>query len=181
MNHAAPEPAEHDDKDWTWVLDRRCDQCGFVASDVQRDDIGTLTRGTIARFSDVLAGDPSVVRARPRPDKWSPLEYAAHVRDVYRINLQRLRWMLTEESPMFPNWDQGPSAIEGRYDLLDPGELAAQLRHDGEAIAAAFDSVDGAEWNRTAMRSDGAEFTVESFARYFLHDPIHHIWDVSAG
>jgi hypothetical protein len=29
------------------------------------------------------------------------------------------------------------------------------------------------------FRSDGAQFTVESFGRYLLHDPIHHLWDVA--
>jgi hypothetical protein len=31
----------------------------------------------------------------------------------------------------------------------------------------------------TGARSDGAQFTVESFARYFIHDPIHHLYDVT--
>jgi hypothetical protein len=29
------------------------------------------------------------------------------------------------------------------------------------------------------MRSDGAVFTVETFLQYFLHDVIHHLWDVT--
>jgi hypothetical protein len=28
-------------------------------------------------------------------------------------------------------------------------------------------------------RSDGATFTVETFARYFIHDPVHHFYDVA--
>ena len=30
-------------------------------------------------------------------------------------------------------------------------------------------------------RSDGVAFTVVSFARYFLHDPVHHLDDVRRG
>jgi hypothetical protein len=30
------------------------------------------------------------------------------------------------------------------------------------------------------LRSDGAQFTVESFARYLVHDPLHHEFDVRA-
>ena len=32
---------------------------------------------------------------------------------------------------------------------------------------------------RTGRRSDGAHFTVETFARYFIHDPVHHLYDVT--
>ena len=37
----------------------------------------------------------------------------------------------------------------------------------------------GDEWHRTGARSDGARFTVATFARYFVHDPIHHLYDVT--
>lgn len=37
----------------------------------------------------------------------------------------------------------------------------------------------GAQWNRTGNRSDGAHFTIETFGRYFLHDPVHHPYDVT--
>ncbi|NDG11232.1 MAG: hypothetical protein EB111_05220 [Actinobacteria bacterium] len=30
------------------------------------------------------------------------------------------------------------------------------------------------------FRSDGSAFTVESIARYLMHDPVHHLWDVGA-
>jgi len=39
--------------------------------------------------------------------------------------------------------------------------------------------VTGAQWRRTGNRSDGASFTVETFARYFVHDPVHHLYDVT--
>jgi hypothetical protein len=31
----------------------------------------------------------------------------------------------------------------------------------------------------TQRRGDGARFTVESFARYLVHDPVHHLFDVT--
>ena len=47
------------------------------------------------------------------------------------------------------------------------------------AIAGRFEGVTGAQWQRAGRRSDGARFTVETFARYFMHDPVHHLWDVT--
>jgi hypothetical protein len=34
-------------------------------------------------------------------------------------------------------------------------------------------------WARTGRRGDGATFTIESFVRYLLHDPVHHLTDVT--
>jgi hypothetical protein len=39
--------------------------------------------------------------------------------------------------------------------------------------------VSGDQWQRTGRRSDGACFTVESFARYLVHDAVHHLYDVT--
>jgi hypothetical protein len=39
--------------------------------------------------------------------------------------------------------------------------------------------VTGSQWQRTGRRSDGASFTVETFARYLIHDPVHHLYDVT--
>jgi hypothetical protein len=35
------------------------------------------------------------------------------------------------------------------------------------------------QYSRRGFRSDGAEFTVLTFIQYFLHDVIHHLWDVT--
>ena len=55
------------------------------------------------------------------------------------------------------------------------------LREAGARLADAFDQVRDNQWAQTGTRSDGARFTVESFGRYFLHYPIHHLWDVTRG
>jgi hypothetical protein len=49
----------------------------------------------------------------------------------------------------------------------------------GDQLADRFDSVADAEWHRKGLRSDGAAFTIDTFGRYLLHDPIHHLWDVA--
>src|SRR5436305_63911 len=121
----------------------------------------------------------SRARAGPEPAKWSPLEYACHVRDVFRLYDQRLELMLSQDDPLFPNWDQDETAVTDRYGEQDPAEAAAALRQAAFAIAGRFEGVTGDQWQRTGARSDGARFTVETFARYFVHDPVHHLYDVT--
>ena len=66
-------------------------------------------------------------RQRPRPDVWSPLEYACHVRDVFRLFDQRLGLMLAEDDPQFANWDQDDTAVDDRYGEQDPAVVAGEL------------------------------------------------------
>jgi hypothetical protein len=171
-----PDAIVPDDKDWTWVLERPCPECGFDASDLDPATVGDLVRANAAAWQRVLAHPDAGLRFRP--DRWSPLEYGCHVRDVLRIYLERLELMLAEDGPHYPNWDQDATAVEERYAEQSAVAVAAELGRAAAALADRFDRVEGEQWSRTGYRSDGASFTVDTFARYFVHDPIHHLWDV---
>jgi hypothetical protein len=137
-----------------------------------------MVRAVAAEWAGVLGADG--VRVRPAEGVWSPLEYGCHVRDVFRIYDRRLGLMLTEDDPLFPNWDQDETAVAERYGEQDPATVARELQDAGTTLAAHFDQVDGDQWDRPGRRSDGADFTVATFARYFVHDPVHHLWDATA-
>ena len=111
---------------------------------------------------------------------WSPLEYGCHVRDVFRKFDERLQLMLKEVDPHFENWDQDKTALEDDYPSQVPAEVAAALKEAAESLARHFDAVSSDQWSRRGFRSDGSAFTVESIARYLMHDPVHHLWDVGA-
>jgi hypothetical protein len=169
-----------DDKDWTWVLDRACPECGFDASTFPATDVSSLVLRVATAWRELLV-DQSIqdIRLRPAADRWSPLEYACHVRDVLRLYDERLEMMLNEDHPRYPNWDQDATAVAERYGEQDPAEVAVDLALAAARVAARFATVTGPQWQRTGERSDGASFTIDSFARYFLHDPVHHLYDVN--
>ena len=173
----APPPAQADDKDWTWVLEQPCPDCGADVGSLTMPEVAALNRQVAAGFADGLRNRADV-RDRPSPEIWSPLEYGAHVRDVFRLFLVRLELMLTEDDPMFANWNPNETAEADRYDLLDPAVVADELIADAGVLASKFESLTAEQLTRTGRRSDGASFTVESFARYEIHDPMHHLWDV---
>src|ERR1700730_9811301 len=103
-------PIVPDAKNWTWVLERRCDECGFEAATFPREEVGRMVRDNARAWRDVLARPD--LHDPPSDSVWSPLEYTCHVRDVFRIYDARLVLMLTEDDPRYPNWDQDAAAIQ---------------------------------------------------------------------
>jgi len=167
-----------DDKDWTWVLDRPCPECGFDAATCSVESVSALTRANAARWRRLL--EAGRIRAgRPDDATWSSLEYACHVRDVFLRFDERIALMQHDDDPLFANWDQDATASEERYDQQEPTRVVAELVDAAEMLAARLDAVSGDEWQRPGRRSDGSSFTIESIARYMIHDPIHHVWDVT--
>ena len=168
---ATPTP---DDKDWTFVTTQGCPDCGFTPTSV--DEVGPRVRADIGAWRERLARPDA--RDRPMPTTWSPLEYGCHVRDVCTLFRARLALMLAQDNPTFANWDQDQTALEQRYWAQDPAVVADEYADEATLTAAAFDEVRPDQWGRRSVRSNGSEFTVETFAAYFLHDLVHHAHDV---
>ncbi len=173
-------PIVPDTKDWTWVIERPCPECGFDTSAFEREQVGQMLRDNADAWREVLTGDDEVSQ-RPTDEQWSALEYGCHVRDVFRLYDVRLGLMLEQDDPQYPNWDQDVTAVDERYAEQDPSVVSGEIDAAAARLADRFETVSGAQWDRTGTRSDGARFTVESFARYFIHDPVHHLHDVAEG
>jgi DinB family protein len=167
-----------DTKDWTWTLTRRCDECGLSAGEIKPEDFAQRAFVAAEEWVQILRSSPAVT-ARPQPDVWSPLEYGAHVRDVYRLFDGRLVQMLSDDTPTFANWNQDQTAVKERYSEQDPEVVADELETAAQRFVARIQSLTPEQYERRGIRSDGAEFTVVTFLQYFLHDVIHHLWDVT--
>ncbi|WP_336083424.1 DinB family protein [Nocardia sp. SSK8] len=168
-----------DTKDWTWVLEQPCPDCGFDAETIAYAAVPERALRSAARLGAALERDDA--RVRPDDSTWSVLEYGAHVRDVCLLFDTRLGVMLAgdgTEIPRFEGWDQDAAAVAGRYGEQDPAQVSRELSQAAERIAATLAAVPADQLGRRATRSDGSLFTVASLSRYFLHDLVHHVHDV---
>lgn len=172
----APDGIAPDTKDWTWVLDRPCPDCGFDPSAQSLADLPGIFHDTAMTWSGVLAR--ADVALRPQPGVWSPLEYACHVRDVHELFATRVRSMLDEDEPTFANWDQDATAIERDYPGQDPDAVVVELIEAAGTVAGVYATVTAETRDRRGIRSNGDEFTVETLGSYHLHDVVHHLHDV---
>src|SRR5690625_7636212 len=99
-------------KDWTWVLHERCPQCSLEAGVLTLAEIPAVIRAQVqVRPVLLLRGD---VRDRPEPQGWSPLEYAAHTRDVLRLFTDRRALTRREDGPTLGDGGPSDGAIAGR-------------------------------------------------------------------
>jgi hypothetical protein len=174
-----PEPIEPDTKDWTWVLDRPCQECGFDATSLRHIEVADRIRSGAAEWVPRLH-EPGV-NVRRQPTVWSTLEYGCHIRDVHRIFNHRVQLMLTADEPQFPNWDQDEAARADDYASHDPAAVATELFDAASIVADTYADVSADAWTRRGLRSNGSEFTIATISIYHLHDIVHHAYDVRRG
>ena len=173
-----PEPIVPDTKDWTWVLEQQCSECGFDPTAQTLAEVPRLIHDTAMVWTAVLRRPDAT--QRPTPDVWSPLEYACHVRDVHRLFAARVDLMLSADAPTFADWDQDETAIASRYADQDPSVVDVDLIEAAGHVAGLYSTVTPATSGRRGFRSNGSVYTIETIGLYHLHDVLHHVHDVGA-
>ncbi|MBW3573918.1 MAG: DinB family protein [Actinobacteria bacterium] len=158
-----------------------CEECGFRDDAVTMADAVEALPAFGARYRERLSGvEPGVLRSRPAPGTWSPLGYAAHVRDVFAWYDEWVGRALVEDRPVVVAPTPDEAAELGRYDELDAGEVATALAANAERLAARFAAVPEEAWPRVHVRR-GHERSVLFTARRAVHEGDHHLLDIDRG
>jgi hypothetical protein len=171
----------HPDRDCLTLTDvDRCDECGFDYTAVPAADLPGRLAAAGPRFTTALNGvaDP---RRRPAPSVWSPLEYTCHVRDVLRVQAERVALALRADNPEFVPMGRDERAIADAYNAQDPQRVLTELAEAAHDLARVFDTLDPPQWSRTGIYPwPAAESrTVLWLGRHTVHELEHHLMDVA--
>jgi hypothetical protein len=162
------------------MLESACPQCGFSYW-TGRAEITPWLRSDAYQFVEKLGSfDDASVRSRPEPEVWSPLEYACHVRDVLRVQTERVLLAQEEVDPVFVPMGRDERVVADRYNEQDPAVVADEIITAAEALAALLDSLDDEGWQRTGVYNypEPALRTVEWIAIHTTHELLHHRGDL---
>ena len=160
-----------------------CEECGFQPATVAHGEAPSLIRRLARQHRDWLIGmaatesGDAAMRAHPRKGLWSPLEYTAHVRDVYALFDRRIQAILNSPGSELEIIDHNIAVAEGGYNRLEAPALAEDLVVRADRLAATLDHVRPWQWSLRGFR--GAESrTVEEIAKRAVHEGRHHLMDV---
>ena len=157
------------------VADGTCAGCGLTSTDGDSAALAARLRDEADKWATLLAtADDHQMRVRPTPDKWSALEYAAHVRDLLSVMAERTMRTLVENEPELGWWDHEAAITDGWANESDGAAVAEDIARNAAHFGQVLDHVPADGWERAATRGDTDRFTVELLARYALHEVVHH-------
>jgi hypothetical protein len=76
------------------------------------------------------------------------------VRDIQRVYGDRILLMLTEENPVFPQFNPDEDAWNG-YNQLDRGMLADDIEEQAQRLSGILRELEPEDWSRTMTRDGG--------------------------
>jgi DinB superfamily len=160
-----------------------CDECGFTYELGQAEVAGPAIVETVARLAASLAGADRAggdVAARRRPELWSPLEYACHVRDVLLVQRERALAARRRDRPAFEPMGRDERVEHDGYADQDPADVVRQLADAALMFANVLSRLPAADWERPLIYSypERAERSVRWLAVHTVHEVRHHLLDI---
>jgi hypothetical protein len=161
----------------------RCEECGFEYDLDQASGAAASIQAGVAELAQaILSADNGDVRTRRRPQVWSPLEYACHVRDVLLVQRERVLLARRVERPSLAMMGRDERVEHDGYSEQDPADVARQMGDAALMFANDLRRITAAESQRTLIYNfpEPTERTLDWVAMHTLHEVRHHIEDVRA-
>ena len=156
-----------------------CDICGIDYPTTTTDEalaaIATLPdrlRVTV----QAIAGE--VLRVRPSPEVWSPIEYLVHVRDVFTSATIRLYRTRTEDVPAVEPLFNDLRAARFSYSRRSAEAVLDEIADDVEGFLTEAGRMPEEGWDRLLRRLPGEARTARWLVRQTMHEGEHHLRDI---
>lgn len=148
--------------------------------DVAASDVGARVQSAVAEIARVVEIAGPRATERPTPDRWSILEYAAHVRDVLLVQRERVITASVLDTPTGAALYRDDRVNLGFYRLDSTvevvGELAVAAGLLAKVIAALPDGFARRWLVYSAVTPENV--TIEWVGAQAVHECEHHLGDV---
>jgi len=168
---------------WQWhrIQAEPCPQCGDNPSALPAVSLGPLAVERAAAWRAFLdEADDAYLRHIPEPGVFSPLQYAAHVRDILRVYTDRIVLGAERDVPTVPIF-QPPQEVWEEYNQSGVDELAADLEAQARRLEDVGANLEPSAWSRIVVNDRGVygvyTFTLAGLACNAVHEAHHHLLD----
>jgi hypothetical protein len=158
----------------------RCGQCGFEYDESTAGAAAGAIREGVASLAGIMADSQDDLTTRREPGRWSPLEYACHVRDMLLVQRERLLAARRLDRPVAEPMGRDERADLDGYAGQDPADVARQLGDAAQLFTHDLARLSETDWDRILIYTypQRAERSLRWLAIHTVHEVRHHLLDV---
>lgn len=157
-----------------------CPVCGFEWGAIAASDIPLRVKSATDAFDDVIESAGVKASERPNPERWSVLEYGAHLRDVLISIRERVITASIEDEPTGSPLHRDERVDLGFYRRDTPSDIRDELSAVSRLFVRTFQSLPPGFETREFVYSPvtPAKVTILWAGAQALHECEHHLGDV---
>jgi hypothetical protein len=140
---------------------------------------------------DALAAMPDAYRAviegasaraldRRDGDGWSAIDVLKHVRDVVQVYGMRFKWMILDDDPFLPNYDEDRWVAESPDGAAQAGDMLREIAAYRAETVRLLRALDEAGWSRTGRHEAIGPLALEPYVRHELAHEEQHLVQLRA-
>jgi len=128
-----------------------------------------------ARLREVVAGvPPATILRRGAPDEWSAFQTFCHVRDATLTYAARFRWIVFNDNPLMPDYDENNWVAASKDTPADVPEILDQIAASRADLVRVLSRLDEEGWQRTGSHEVAGSIVLEHYARHqVVHERMH--------
>lgn len=155
-----------------------CTECGFDQSSTPSAEVAAALEQVAPRICESVRSIPlEVLRRRPRPEVWAPVEYLGHLRESMAFHRWLIEQALAEDHPYVAAVDPDESVAAAHYRDAELDELIGQFERRIRRLADQLVSLPADSEHRGVTLGD-MPITVALIARSAWHECHHHLRDI---
>jgi hypothetical protein len=133
-------------------------------------------------LADLIRTAKTGLAIRPRPDVWSPLEYACHVRDVLLVQRERILLARRVPCPELTPMGREERVDHDGYAIQDPSAVARQLTDAALLFGNVLSRLGKQDWERQVQYNfpEPRPRSLRWVAVHTEHEVIHHLADAGS-
>jgi hypothetical protein len=146
-----------------------------------RDEVIDGLAATPARVSAIVGGVDAATLERPAEDGgWSAIEVLRHVRDVVQVYGMRFKWMILDDEPFLPNYDEDAWVAKHPDGVSEIEALLREMEaYRGETVRL-LRALPPEGWSRRGRHEALGFVELEAYVRHELAHELGHVGQLRA-
>jgi hypothetical protein len=150
-------------------------------SEMTRDEVIDGLAATPSRLREILgAADVAAIERRGEDGGWSAIEVLRHVRDVIQVYGMRFKWMILDEEPFLPNYDEDRWAAQHPDGTAAIGAMLSEIAAYRAETVRLLRALPDAGWSRRGRHPVLGVVELEPYVRHQLAHELQHIEQLRA-
>ena len=147
-------------------LDRELDRASLI------DELAAVPARLRAA---IAAADPATLAGSGSGDEWSPMQVIRHLRDAVQVYGMRFKWMILDDEPLLPNYDENRWAADSPDGPADIESVLAAIEAYRAETVRLLRALPPAGWQRRGNHEALGWLELGPYVRHELAHEEQHL------